>query len=205
MANLAVFASGTGTNFCAITDRVSDTAHRVVCLLGDVPDAPVFARAAERGIPAHCVSYRDRPREDVELELLAHVQRYETDLIALAGFMRLLTPRFLDSFDGRVINVHPSLLPRHPGVRAIEKSVESGDTELGITIHQVDYGLDTGPVLLQRSFCRGNEDSPAVLAERIHDLEHRWYPEVIMGLLDALPHDGSRSRIPDTSPHGGTD
>ncbi len=191
MANLAVFASGTGTNFGAIADRIANSVHRVVCLLGDVPDAPVFQRAAERGIPAHWVSYRDRPREDAELELLAHVNRYHTHLIALAGFMRLLTPRFLDAFAGTVINVHPSLLPRYPGVGAIEKSIESGDTELGITIHEVDYGLDTGPVLLQRSFARNGGDSPAVLAERIHHLEHRWYPEVIMDLLDALSREGS--------------
>ncbi|TVR02035.1 MAG: phosphoribosylglycinamide formyltransferase [Spirochaetaceae bacterium] len=191
MANLAVFASGTGTNFCAIADRIATTAHQVVCLLGDVPDAPVLQRAAERGIPAHCISYRARPREDAELELLAHVNRYNTDLIALAGFMRLLTPQFLDAFSGQVINVHPSLLPRYPGIGAIEKSIESSDTELGITIHEVDYGLDTGPVLLQRSFDRNGGDSPAVLAERIHHLEHRWYPEVIIGLLDALPRKDS--------------
>jgi len=115
-----------------------------------------------------------------------HLERRRVDLVALAGFMRLLTPWFLDAFKGPVINIHPSLLPKYPGTHGIEESYASGDRELGITIMRVDAGVDTGPVILQKSFQREDGETLDAVEERIHALEHEWYPRVIVSMLDAV-------------------
>ncbi|HTP58319.1 MAG TPA: formyltransferase family protein, partial [Spirochaetia bacterium] len=124
--------------------------------------------------------------EVVEKKIVRHLERRRVDLVALAGFMRLLTPWFLDAFKGPVINIHPSLLPKYPGTHGIEESYASGDRELGITIMRVDAGVDTGPVILQKSFQREDGETLDAVEERIHALEHEWYPRVIVSMLDAV-------------------
>jgi phosphoribosylglycinamide formyltransferase-1 len=185
VANLAVFASGSGTNFEAIAKAVSLTRHRLVCLIADRQDAFALKRAWKLGIPSHIVSYKGKSREAAEDEILSVLAPYKADYIALAGFMRLLTPRFINAYPSRIINIHPSLLPRYPGTRGIEESFRSGDRELGITIHYVDCGLDSGPVILQQSFTRGGAEGIEEIEGRIHELEHDWYPKVMIELLDA--------------------
>lgn len=192
MASLAVFASGRGSNFVALADRLRGHArHRIAALVCDVPGAPVLDRALDAGVPTLLAPYRGRKREDVEREMLAALAEFRVDLVALAGFMRLLTPYFLSRFPGPVLNLHPSLLPKYPGTRGIEESYRSADRELGISVIRVDEGVDTGPVLLQRSFTRSGTESLEEVERRIHDLEHAWFPVAVLEALDAL--DAGRS------------
>ena len=145
MARLAVFASGTGSNFVALAAAVK-AAHRhaIEFLLCDVEGAPVLERAKELGVPTVLVSYEGLTREAVEKKMVRHLERRGVDLVALAGFMKLLTPYFLGAFKGPVINLHPSLLPKYPGAHAIEESFASGDKELGISVIRVDAGRGHG-------------------------------------------------------------
>ena len=185
MAKLAVFASGTGSNFAAIADflsRPEAQRHTIVCLVTDRLDAKVVSKAASRNIPVVAVRYISRAAAE-EL-IIQELEKYKPDLIALAGFMRILSADFVDRYSTRILNIHPSLLPRHTGLNAIQQSYAAGDQELGITIHYVDHGLDTGPVLLQRCFARTPDDTEAKVERRIHELEHEHYPQVIHKLLD---------------------
>jgi phosphoribosylglycinamide formyltransferase 1 len=186
MANLAVLASGEGTNFEHISKAVAQTDHEVVCCICDRKDAPVFRRAEGLGIPAFHVGYEGRSREAAELEMISYCRTFGTDLIALAGFMRVLTNVMIDAFPGKILNIHPTLLPRFPGIRGIEKSYKSGDSNLGITIHLADYSLDSGPVLLQKSFKRKGNETLEVIEKKIHALEYEYYPKVIIEKLDTI-------------------
>jgi phosphoribosylglycinamide formyltransferase 1 len=187
MARCAVFASGTGSNFVAIAAAVK-AAHRhgIEFLLCDVQGAKVLDRAAELGISTMVVSYAGQAREAVEKKMVRHLERRQVDVVALAGFMKLLTPFFLDRFKGPIINLHPSLLPRYPGAHAIEESFRSGDRELGISVIRIDQGVDTGPILLQKSFPREGTETRAEIEARIHALEHQWFPRVVLETLDAI-------------------
>ncbi len=207
MARLAVFASGTGSNFVAIAAALkagrqgteaqagrpgAARRHTIELLLCDVEGAPVLQRAAELKVPVFPVSYAGQARETVEKKILRHLERRQVDMVALAGFMRLLTPYFIEAFKGPVINLHPTLLPKYPGAHGIEKSYASGDTELGISIIRVDAGVDTGPVLLQKSFTRTGAETLEEIERRIHSLEHEWFPRVVIDMLDEI--DGRQAR-----------
>jgi phosphoribosylglycinamide formyltransferase-1 len=192
VASLAVFASGRGSNFVALAERLrGHERHRIAVLVCDVPGAPVLERARELGVPARLVTYRGRSRRDAEAEMLDALAEHRIDAVALAGFMRLFTPFFLSRFQGPVLNLHPSLLPKHPGTHGIEESWRSGDRELGISVIRVDEGVDTGPVVLQRSFTRSGAESLEEIERRIHDLEHEWFPVAVMAELDALDGEGA--------------
>jgi len=187
VASLAVFASGRGSNFVALAERMRDhPRHRLAVLVCDIPGAPVLERARELSIPSRLVTYRGRGRPAAEADMLAVLAEHRTDAVALAGFMRLLTPYFLSRFGGPVLNLHPSLLPKYPGTQGIEESFRSGDRELGISVIRVDEGVDTGPVLLQRSFARAGTESLEEIERRIHDLEHAWFPVAVLQVLDSL-------------------
>jgi phosphoribosylglycinamide formyltransferase-1 len=187
VASLAVFASGRGSNFVALAERLRGAPrHRLAVLVCDVPGAPVLDRARELGVPACLVSYRGRSRAEAEAGMLEVLREHRVDAVALAGFMRLLTPFFLTQFKGPVLNLHPSLLPKYPGTHGIEESFRSGDREVGISVIRVDEGVDTGPVMLQRSFTRTGSESLAEIERRIHDLEHEWFPIAVLQTLDGL-------------------
>lgn len=190
MANLAVFASGNGTNFQALAEALEGTRHRTRCLVADNPGAYALERARRLGVPSHVVSYAGRSREETEAEIIHILDGYRIDLVALAGYMRLLSPRLIDAFPSKIVNIHPSLLPKHPGRHGIAESFASGDSELGITVHYVDYGLDSGPIILQESFSRSGEESIEEIENTIHGLEHRLYPRVVLRLLDAAEGKG---------------
>jgi phosphoribosylglycinamide formyltransferase-1 len=191
MARLAVFASGTGSNFVALARAIKPTRHLIEFLLCDVTGAPVLDRAKELGVPTFPISYGGEKRESVEKKIVRHLERRRVDMVALAGFMKLLTPWFLDAFKGPVINIHPSLLPKYPGIHGIDESYASGDSELGITIMRVDAGVDTGPVILQKSFSRTEGETRDRVEARIHELEHEWYPRVVLSMLDAVDSGGA--------------
>ena len=185
MAKLAVFASGSGTNFQALAEALAPTPHPLACLIADKKDAFALTRAEKLGIPSHVVSYAGQKRAEAEKQIITILQSYTIDLIALAGFMRLLTPLLIDAYPSRILNIHPALLPKYPGAHGIAESFASGDKKLGITIHYVDYGLDSGPIILQKSFIRTGAESIEEIETRIHELEHIWYPFVVTDLLNA--------------------
>ncbi|MEI8095847.1 MAG: phosphoribosylglycinamide formyltransferase [Spirochaetales bacterium] len=191
MARVGILASGGGSNFQAIAEHLASHpgpggVHEVAVLLCDKPGAYCLDRAAKLGVPAHTVAYTKGEREAAERQLTAHLEAAGTDLVVLAGFMRILTPLFVRRWQGKLINIHPALLPRHPGAHGLEDSYDSGDPELGITVHYVDEGVDTGPVIEQRSFPRHAKMSLEEAEFRIHELEHELYPVVVRRLLDSL-------------------
>jgi phosphoribosylglycinamide formyltransferase-1 len=185
MGRLAVLASGNGSNFQALAEATAASGrHVTVLLVCDRIKAPALGRAAALGIPLVYVKYPGRPAEEAEAEIDRALREARPDLVALAGFMRILSPAFTRAWAGKLINVHPSLLPRHPGAHAIERSFASGDAELGISVHWVDEGMDTGPLILQRSFTRPPGLSLEEAERRIHELEHEHYPAAALAILD---------------------
>ena len=183
---LAVMASGTGTNFVAITRAAQEgSIDADVCmLLCDKPGAPVLERAAELGIPAVAINPRDFPdKAAYEERLLRHLREADADLIALAGYMRVVGPTLLNEYEGRMLNVHPSLLPHFTGLNALERSFEGGNG--GATVHLIDAGLDTGPVLVQKPVERLAEDTLDSFAARVHAIEHTLFPLAIQQVIEA--------------------
>ncbi|MFF2093310.1 phosphoribosylglycinamide formyltransferase [Paenibacillus sp. NPDC058174] len=178
---LAVFASGQGTNFQALADAVQQggldaTIELLVC---DKPSAPVVERAKKAGIEAFVFKPKDYPsREAYETEILVELERRGVELIVLAGYMRIITPVLVEPYYGRMINIHPSLLPSFPGVNGIGQALEYGVKVTGVTVHYVDGGLDSGPIIAQRTVEVLEGDTEASLAERIHAAEQQLLPQV---------------------------
>ncbi|HEY3203095.1 MAG TPA: phosphoribosylglycinamide formyltransferase [Thermoanaerobaculia bacterium] len=187
---LAILLSGRGSNFEAIADAVDSgliPSAQIVAVISDVPDARGLARARERGLPAFAVDRREHPdRSRHEEAILRILGRQQPDLICLAGYMRILSPEFVARYRGRILNIHPALLPKFPGLDAQRRALEAGETESGCTVHFVDEGTDTGPVLLQRRVRVLPEDTEETLSARILEEEHRAYPEAIALTLGAL-------------------
>jgi phosphoribosylglycinamide formyltransferase-1 len=190
-SRLAVLLSGRGSNFEAIADaidrgRIADA--RIVAVVSDVPAARGLERARQRGLPAFAVDRSRYPsRAAYEDEVLRILDSVRPDLICLAGYMRMLSPAFVTRYSGRILNIHPSLLPKFPGLEPQKRTLEAGESVSGCTVHFVDEGMDTGPVVLQRHVPVLAGDTPETLAERILEQEHRAYPEAISKVLAALP------------------
>lgn len=184
MAKLAVLASGNGSNFEALATAARAAGHELCLLVCDRPEAYAFERARRLSAPAALVPWKGRPREEAEAALEAALEAAGADVVALAGFMRLLSPAFVARRRGRLVNVHPSLLPAWPGAHAIERAWEAGAAEFGVSVHYVDEGMDTGPLLAQERVARAATLEATEAA--VHELEHRLYPRVVVGLLDGL-------------------
>lgn len=182
-SRIAVFASGQGSNFAALAEaqRTGQLGGGVIELLvSDRPEAPVAQGAEAAGIPALLLRPKDfASRELYEAEIVAELQRRDIGLIVLAGYMRLITPVLLEPFAGRIINIHPSLLPAFAGKDAVGQALDYGVKLTGVTVHFVDGGMDTGPVIAQRSVAVEAGDTPESLAKRIHEIEYVLYPEVV--------------------------
>ncbi len=191
MAKLAVLASGNGSNFEALARALEGSAHRLVLLVHDRKDAYARERAVRLGIPSRHVTWAGRSREEAEAELSSALSEAGTELVALAGFMRLLSPAFVENWAGRLVNVHPSVLPAWPGVDSVRRSFEAGAEEFGVTVHYVDSGMDTGTVIAQLKFRRWPGATLEEVEARVHELEHQLYPSVALELLDRM--DASRS------------
>ncbi len=178
--SVGVLASGAGTNLQALLDG----GLPVVAVASDVPDAPALARARAAGVPAAVFAradFADRPARDVAIaDWLAG---RGVELVVLAGYLAILTPAFLARFPDRVVNVHPSLLPAFPGLHAIEQALAYGAKVTGVTVHLVDEGVDTGPVLAQRALDVGSTTDPAELHARLRPLEHALLPAAARALL----------------------
>ncbi|MEJ5360415.1 MAG: phosphoribosylglycinamide formyltransferase, partial [Desulfobacterales bacterium] len=158
----------------------------VVLVLSDVPDAGILARARERGIPARHLPpgpYRTRLDEAAEAAYIAALQEARVDLVVLAGFMRILKAPFLRAFPQKIVNIHPSLLPSFPGLEAWKQALDYGVKITGVTVHLVDHGVDTGPIVAQAAVPVEDDDTPETLHARIQEVEHRLYPEAIAHLL----------------------
>ncbi|MGL1894551.1 MAG: phosphoribosylglycinamide formyltransferase [Spirochaetaceae bacterium] len=186
MANIAILASGSGSNFQALSKAIKNTQHSVKCLICDRKNAFVFNRAKELGIKAYYVTYYKRDKNEAETEINNILIEENVDLVVLAGFMRLISPLIINKWENKIINIHPALLPKYPGSHGIEESFNSGDDELGITIHYVDKGMDTGPIIYQESFKRQQNETLESIENNIHVIEHRIYPEIVINKLDEL-------------------
>ncbi|HEY3766470.1 MAG TPA: phosphoribosylglycinamide formyltransferase [Gaiellales bacterium] len=163
--------SGEGTNLQALIDA---TDIDVACVVASRREAPGLGRAARAGIPAEATAD--------EAETIAFLERHGTDLIVLAGYMRILSPAFVARFTGRIMNVHPALLPAFPGASAVADAVAHGVKVTGVTVHLVDsehVAADTGPIVLQESLAVSYDESAAEVAARLHGLEHRLLPEAV--------------------------
>lgn len=176
---LAVFVSGSGTNLQAIIDAGIPTVE-IVLVLSNNPGAYALERAKKHGIPAEAADHKNFPgRKEYDEHVLKLLEPYGVDLIALAGFMRILTPRFVRAYKNRIINIHPALLPSFPGMHAAKQALESGVKFTGCTVHFVDEGVDSGPIILQAVVPVRDDDDEESLLERIHKEEHRIYPEAL--------------------------
>lgn len=176
---LAVFVSGSGTNLQAIIDAKIQNVE-IALVLSNNPGAYALDRAKKHGIPVEIVDHRDYSlREEFEREILMRLVPYNIDLIALAGFMRILSPFFIISYKNRIINLHPALLPSFPGTHAAKQALDYGVKFTGCTVHFVDEGVDTGPIILQAVVPIYDTDTEDSLLERIHKEEYRIYPEAI--------------------------
>jgi phosphoribosylglycinamide formyltransferase-1 len=179
---LAILISGRGSNMLALADAIERgriDGARIVLVLSDHADAEGLRRAAERGLETVAVERAGRTRAEHEQEIIAALQTHEVDLICLAGFMRLLSPAFIETYRGRILNIHPSLLPAFPGLDAQRQAIEHGVKVSGCTVHFVDETLDGGPIITQRVVPVMDDDTPQTLAARILFEEHQAYAEAV--------------------------
>jgi phosphoribosylglycinamide formyltransferase-1 len=182
MFTIAVFISGSGSNLQSIIDSIEQRRvdAKIALVLSNEPDAYGLVRASKHGIPGAVVNHRDYPgRQEFETAILRVLEDNPVDLICLAGFMRLLTPGFLRRFPQRVINIHPALLPSFPGTHGQADAFDYGVRFTGCTIHFVDEGVDTGPIIMQAVVPLLPDDDVQALKARILAQEHRIYPQVI--------------------------
>lgn len=164
-----------------VRDMIADHRCRPVLVASNDPEAKGLARAAELGVPVVAVDHRDfgKDRAAFEAALLAPILAAEPDIICLAGFMRVLTPDFVRQFEGRMLNIHPSLLPKYPGLHTHERALAAGDTVAGCTVHEVTAELDAGPIFGQARVPVLAGDTADALAARVLVQEHRLYPAVL--------------------------
>ncbi len=177
--NVAVLASGSGTNFQAIIDADIKAAN-IAVLVCNNPGAYAVKRAEKHGIPVELVDHKDfDTREGFERQVVTRLRKYEAGLVVLAGFMRVLTPFFVSRFKNRIINIHPALLPSFPGVHAARQAIDYGAKLTGCTVHFVDEGVDTGPIILQSAVPVEDNDTEDSLLSKIHTEEHRIFPQAV--------------------------
>ena len=193
MKNIVILISGRGSNMQAIVNAQIPSA-RIAAVLSNKPDAAGLAWAAERGIATDALNHKDfTDREAFDREMMKLIDRYQPDLVVLAGFMRILTPTFCAHYEGRLINIHPSLLPKFRGLHTHERALAAGETEHGASIHFVTAELDGGPVIVQARVPILLGDDPDILAARVLEQEHRLYPQAIRWFAEGrLRLDGER-------------
>jgi phosphoribosylglycinamide formyltransferase 1 len=176
---IGVLVSGSGTNLQALIDA----GLPIRAVAANRKDAYALSRARAAGLPAATFGLDCHSgREERDLMMATWLEEHGVELVVLAGYMHLLTKPFLDRFPGRIVNVHPSLLPEFPGARAIDDALAAGAVETGVTVHLVDEGVDTGPVLRQEAL---PVEPRETLTERLHAVEHRLLPEVVRDLCRA--------------------
>lgn len=184
---LAVLLSGRGSNMLALLEATkTGVLHglaEVVVVFSNKPDAPGLAFAAEQGCPTAALPSQGRKRETFDAEAAALLQQYQPDLVVLAGYMRILSPAFIQSFAGRILNIHPADTQQHQGLHAYEWAFENQLPETKITVHLVDEGLDTGPILAQQTVDLRGADTLAEVERRGLAVEHDLYAKALAGLI----------------------
>ncbi len=197
--NIGVLVSGRGSNLQCIMDACTagKIPARVAIVLSDHSDAYALERARQAGIPAMAVNIGDYPdKSSFELYIVEVLQRHNVHLVCLAGYMRLVGRTLLDAFTGRIMNIHPALLPAFTGLNAQEQAWRYGVKYSGCTVHFVDDGIDTGPIIMQAVVPVYDDDTVDILTERILEQEHRIYPEAVrLYCEDKLSVEGRKVRI----------
>ncbi|PED06724.1 phosphoribosylglycinamide formyltransferase [Bacillus pseudomycoides] len=189
MRRLAVFASGSGSNFQALINAVEEKRlHAEISLLVcDQPEARVIGRAHYRYVPCFAFSAKEyESKEAFENEILKKLREYEIDCVILAGYMRLIGPTLLEAYGGKIINIHPSLLPSFPGKDAVGQALEAGVKVTGVTIHYVDAGMDTGPIIAQEAVTVSETDTRESLQKKIQQVEHRLYVDTVNEIVQFI-------------------
>lgn len=183
---VGILLSGRGSNFAALAAAIErgELPAEIALVVSNVADAPGLARARELGLPTRVVDHRDSgSREAHDARMIEVLRDAAIEWICLAGYMRLLSAPFVEGFEGRILNIHPSLLPAFPGLHAQRQALEAGVRIAGCTVHFVDTGLDSGPIVAQRAVPVLDDDDEASLAARILAEEHRLYAEALRRLL----------------------
>lgn len=191
MITLAILGSGSGSNAQAIHEAISNgfLEASIQIVASDKEDSYILERFAKLGIQTHlidCESHQNRFPLELQSELANFLLSQDVDLVCLAGFMRLVKKPLLEAFPNRILNIHPSLLPAFPGLEAWTQAIDAGAKESGCTVHVVDSGMDTGPIIAQRKVPVLQDDTPASLHQRIQVEEHTLYPEAIASHAKAL-------------------
>lgn len=184
---LAVFASDTGTNFQALNDAIlqRNLNAEIVRLIVDKSTAGALNLAKLFGIPATAIKYSNYgTKTEAEQVIINQLKTDQVDGILLAGYMRILTPKLIDAYSGKIINLHPAMLPKFPGRHSILDAFEAGVSETGVTVHFVDNGIDTGEIIAQEAVPILVNDNIDLLETRIHNVEHVLYPNTLAKLID---------------------
>lgn len=190
MARLAILLSGSGTNFEAIhraiaAGEIADT--EIVCVISNIAEARGLERAKNFGYPTYVVAKKEFAGQvKRDTEIIRILQQAEVDLVVLAGYMRMLSSPVVTAFSGRIINIHPSLLPQFPGLNAQKQALDAGVAESGCTVHYVDEGMDSGEIIVQRRLVIDADETIESLSQRIQKEEHRAFPEAIRLVLAQL-------------------
>ncbi len=198
---VAVLGSGKGSNCQSIIDAIAAGTlnAKVVCVLSDVEDAYILERAKKHGLPAQFVSaapYKNKLDDEGEQRYIDVLKAHDTEVIALAGFMRIIKPGLLEAYPGRILNIHPSLLPAFPGMESWKQALDYGAKIAGCTVHIVDAGMDTGPIIIQRSVPVLDGDTAESLHARMQVEEHVAYPAALQYMVKGcLSVDGRRVKI----------
>jgi len=182
---VAILASGRGSNFQSIIDasnRGELPNANVKLLIVNNKEAYAIERAKNNNIPYYIVESENKKRTDFDLEMLEILNKNKIDIIVLAGFMRILSKQFVNKYKNKIINIHPSLLPLFPGAHAHRETIKAGVSESGCTVHFVDHGVDTGPVIMQKTVAINKNETEKTLAEKILPLEHQIFP-IALNLL----------------------
>jgi len=188
-ARIAILISGRGSNMIALADAVGSGSipnAEVAIVISDQPGAVGLEKAKERGIETLVIERRGRTRAEHDREVVAALRDRKIDLVCLAGYMRVLSAEFIDAYRGRILNIHPSLLPSCPGLNAQEQALANGVTVSGCTVHYVDETLDGGPIIAQREVAVHEGDTVESLSARILVEEHKLYPEAVKRVIDQI-------------------
>ncbi|MGH1411317.1 MAG: phosphoribosylglycinamide formyltransferase [Mycoplasma sp.] len=183
---IAIFGSGNGSNFQALAEYIikNKNQYKLVMVICDKPNAYILERAKKLNIQSYLVDYKQhKSKTDAEKSIIDLLVNDEVDYILLAGFMKILSTSFIDKFQNRIINIHPSLLPSYPGIGAIKKAYDNHDEYIGVTTHYVDGGVDTGKIILQDKIKVNYEKSLEEITHEIHKIEHVLYIKTLQKLL----------------------
>jgi phosphoribosylglycinamide formyltransferase-1 len=184
LKRVGVLISGRGSNLGALIAAQKDAPYRIALVISNVADAGGLNRAAEAGISSLVIPHKGKSREEFDAEVDAALRAADIDIVCLAGFMRILSDGFTRAWEGRLINIHPSLLPAYKGMHVHERVIEAGEASSGASVHFVVPELDAGPVIAQASVPVLADDSPDTLAARVLEVEHTLYPAALRLLAE---------------------